>query len=119
MQAPVPHGDYQLLIADGESAGEMHGVGAPERVARGQLAGAALDRLGELDRTRCRPEVLPGPFGDYETALIEVMVAGGGRKRGAHFRVSQPAGQSGVAAVPQLGSELAAGLVHHELHQGA
>ena len=82
MQAPVPHGDYQLLIADGQSAGKMHGAGTSERVARGQLAGAALDRLGELDRTRCRPEVLPGPFGGCETALIEVMVAGGGRGAG-------------------------------------
>ena len=53
MQAPVPHGDYQLLIADGESAGEMHGVGTPECVTGGQVAGVSLDGLGEFYGTCC------------------------------------------------------------------
>lgn len=43
MKPPVPDRDDELGVAYGESAREMHGVGTPQSVETGQVAGVALD----------------------------------------------------------------------------
>jgi len=60
VQPPVPYGQDEVRIADGEGAGQVHGVSAAERVGAGQCSGVALDGCGQLDRaaieaTVCEP----------------------------------------------------------------
>jgi hypothetical protein len=100
VQAAVPGGHDQLRVANGQGAGEVHGVPAPKPVLAGQVPGMPRYRRGELDRTDRGPVLLSGVFRDSELAGVQVVIASGGRERGAHLRVCQPARQRGVAPVP-------------------
>jgi hypothetical protein len=91
VKSRMPDSDDQLLVPDGENAGEVNRVGAPEGMAAGQVAGMPLDLRGELDRTRRGPVLLPGLLGDPKVALIEVVVAARGCERGTHLGIGQSA----------------------------
>ena len=99
MQPPVPDGDDEVRVGDGQGAGEVDGIRARERVRGGQLTGVALDGYGELDRTRGRPVALPGLLGRVKIVITEVVVAAGGGKRGAHLGIGQPTCDGGVTSV--------------------
>jgi len=100
MQAAVPDSDNEVRVGDGEGAGEMDGVRAPECVRLGQLAGALLHGCGELDRARGRPVAVPGPLGRIEVVAGQVMVAVRSGEGGPHIGIGQAAGECGVAAIP-------------------
>ena len=55
VQAPVPDGDHQAGIADGQGAGQVDGIGAAQSVNAGQAAGMLLHGGGQLDRADSRP----------------------------------------------------------------
>ena len=119
VQAAVPHSDDEGGVGDGQGAGEVDGVRPPQGVEAGELACVPLDDGGELDRAGGRPVLLPRGLGRVKVLLIEVMVAGGRGERSTDFGIGQPTRDSGVAAVPQLRCEAAAGLLDQQLHQGA
>ncbi len=54
VQPPVPDGDDEVGVADGQGAGQVHGTGAAQGAGAGQLPGAAFDGCGQFDRAyRC------------------------------------------------------------------
>src|SRR5208337_2351243 len=61
----------------------------------------------------------PCLLGSVQVTVAEVVIAAGGGQRGADLGIGQPAGQGGVAAVPQRGGQVAAGFFYDELDQGA
>jgi len=79
----------------------------------------ALHSGAELDGTSSCPELLPFSFGQSEAIIVEVIVTVRRSQRGSDFGICQAARNSGVTAVPDLGRELATGLLHEELHQSA
>ena len=119
VQSPVPGDDDEAGVADGQGAGEVDGVRASKGVQTGQLAGMLFYGCGELDRPGGRPVTIPGALGRVEFVFIEVVVAGGGGKRGTHLGIGQPARDGGVTSVPQFGGKLAACLLGEEFHEGA
>src|ERR1035438_8307189 len=116
VQPPVPDGDDEVGVANGQGASQVHGVRAPQGVGVGvgQLPGVAFDGCGELDGAHRGPELFPCLLGGVQVVVAEVVVAAGCGQRGADFGVGQPAGQGGVAAVPQLGGQVAAGFLDDE-----
>jgi hypothetical protein len=101
VQPPVPDGQGEVGVADGQGAGQVHGISSAERVGAGQVSGVALDGSGQLDRSDGSPVLFPGLLGCVEIGFGEVMVAAGRGQGGAHFGVGQAAGQGG--AVRMLG----------------
>ena len=75
--APVPDGDDEVRVADGQGAGQVHGVGAPQGLGAGQLPGVAFYGCGELDRAYCGPVLFPCLLGGVQVVLAEVVVAAG------------------------------------------
>jgi hypothetical protein len=114
-----PDRDDKSRIVDGQRARKVHGVRTAKRVVPSELTRAPLHGRRQLDGTRSRPEVLPCLFRGAQVVVPEIVVAGGRGERGADLRVREPARQSRVAAVPQLGGELAPCLLYGESYQGA
>ena len=85
VQPPVPHGQGQVRVADGQGAGQVHGAGAAERVGAGQRSGTMLDGRGQFDRADGGPVLLPGLLGGVQIRFTEVVIAAG---RGGEPRTS-------------------------------
>lgn len=117
MEPAIPHGHDELAVADGERAGEVHGVSAAQSVLDGELAGMTLDCGRQLHRPGCPPELRPAFFGLLETVLVEVMVPVGGSERRPDLRICQPARHGGVASVPKRGSQTRSRLFHEQFHE--
>ena len=92
VQPPVPHGQGEVRVADGQGAGQVHGVSAAERVGAGQRSGVALDGCGQLDRADGGPVLFPGLLGCVQVGFTEVVVAAGCGQGGADLGIGQAAG---------------------------
>lgn len=79
VEPPVPDGDDEVGVADGQGTGEVERVGSEQRLIAGELAGVALHRRGELDRPGRCPVAFPVPLGGVQFRPGDVMVAGGCR----------------------------------------
>ena len=119
MQAGIPDRHDQVGISNGQSAGQVNGICASERVRRGELAGVLLYGRGELDRSCSRPVLLPHVPGAAQLALGQTVVAACGSQCGAYLGIGQPGRHRSVTSIPQLGREVAAGLFGKKLHEGA
>ena len=115
----VPHGDQQVWVSDSERARQVDRVRSSEPVLAREVAGTALDGVGQLDRTSRRPVLLPRGLGGDEVLIGEVAVSVGCCQRGADFRIREAARQRGVPAVPNVSGETATQLVDDEFHEGA
>lgn len=116
MEASIPHGNDEPAVGDGERAGEMHGVSAPQGVFAGELAGVTLDGRRQLDRPRRTPELLPALRRLLEAISVEVMVPVGGGESRSHLGICEPARHGGVASVPERDRKLRSRLVDEQLH---
>jgi hypothetical protein len=77
VQSTMPDGNDEFGVANGQRAGQVHGVGTPQSVLAGELASMAFNRGGQLYRpTRC-PVLLPCLLGAVQLILTQVMVASG------------------------------------------
>jgi hypothetical protein len=119
MQAAIPDRHDQVGISDGQSAGQVNGICAAERVRGGELAGVLLYGRGELDRSCSCPVLLPHLPGAAELALGQIVAAACGSQCGAYLGVGQPARHRSVTSIPQCGREVASGLFSKKLHEGA
>lgn len=93
VQPPVPGGDDEVWVSEGQSAGQVHRVGAAQGVGAGELPGMAFDGCGEFDRAYRGPVLLPCLLGYVQVIVAEVVVAAGCGQRGADLGVGEPAGQ--------------------------
>ena len=50
MQPPVPGGDDEAWVGEGQRTGQVHGVGAARGVRASELPSLAFDGCGEFDR---------------------------------------------------------------------
>ena len=119
MKAAIPDRHDKVGISDGQSAGQVNGICAPERVRGGELAGVLLYGRSELDRSCSCPVLLPHLLGAVELPLGQIVVAACGTQCGAYLGVGQSARHRSVTSVPQLSREVASGLFSEELHEGA
>jgi hypothetical protein len=117
VQPPVPDRYDEFGIADGQRAGQMHRVRAPQSAAPGQLTGVPLHRRGQLNRANGGPELFPGPARGVSFTFSQNVIAGRRGQCGAHFRVGQAARHWRVASIPQLGRQVGTGLFDQQLHQ--
>jgi hypothetical protein len=101
VQSAIPDGDDKVRVADGQRAGQVHGVGATQGVFAGELASMAFDRGGQLHRTARCPVLLPCLLGVGQLVLAQVLVTGGRGQRGSDLGIGQSARDGGVAAIPQ------------------
>ena len=92
VQPPVPDGDDEVGVGEGQGAGQVHGVGAAQGVRAGQLPGVLFHGCGELDRAHGGPVLLPRLLGRVQVLAGKVVVAAGGGQGGPDFGVGQAAG---------------------------
>lgn len=119
VEALIPDCNDELRISDSECARKMHRVCSSERVLAGKDAGMALDDPGQLDRSCRSPVLIPHGLGLRERGSAEVAVAVSGPKCCTNLRVPKPTRKRGIATVPQIDSEVAAGFFDDELHERA
>lgn len=119
MKSRVPHGHYELGIPNRQGAGQMHRVAAAKCVQTSEMPGLLLNLCGQLDRAGGAPVLRPRIFGRGQVFVIEVMITASGRERRAYLGISQATRQGGIATIPHVSNEVAAGLFDDELHEGA
>ena len=115
----IPDAEDEFGISDGERASKMHGVGATKCVRSRELTCVALHRWAQLDGPDRGPVFLPRPFGCGQVDIVEVVIATGSCERRTDIGVGEATGQGGVAAIPHVGDQVAAGFFHDQLHQSA
>lgn len=117
MEVSIPDGDDEVGIGDGERAGEMHGVSAPQGMLAGEVAGMTLHRWCQLDRARGTPELFPALLGVLEAISVEVVVPVSGGERRSDLGVGEPARDGAIASVPECDGELRSRFVDDQLHE--
>lgn len=119
MKSLVPHSQDEIGIPDGQGACQMHGISSPKCVPASQMSGLLFDLCSQLHRPGSTPVLLPRLFGCGQIFIVEVMVTTSCRQCSAHLGIGEAAGEGGIASVPHLSSEVAAGLFDDQLHEGA
>ncbi|HVB93428.1 MAG TPA: hypothetical protein VND67_03835 [Acidimicrobiales bacterium] len=119
MKPSIPHRDHQIGIFDGQGAGQVNGVCAPEGMKTCQSACLPLYRRGEFDRSDGRPELLPSLFRHGQVVVVEVVIPSGSRESGSNFRVRDPARKCCVTAIPQIDCEFGTRLFDYKFDEGA
>ena len=97
----------------------MDRVGGPKRVQASEMPGMPFNCCGQLDSSGSAPVLLPRLFGYGQTLVIEVTVTASCRQCRAYLGIGHAARQGGIAAVPQISDEVAAGLFDDQLHERA
>ncbi len=101
MEASIPYGHDERPVRHGERAGEMHGIGAAQRMRLGELTGVTPDNRRQLDRPGRAPELVPALLGLCEAISVEVMVPVGSSESCPDLGISQPARDGSVASIPK------------------
>lgn len=110
-ESTVPNRHQETGVGEGEGTRQMDGVGSSERTITGEPPGGLLHLLGQLDRSDGVPEVVEGGERQLEVLLGQVAVPVGCGECCADLRMGEPAGEGGVAPVPQGRGEVAPVLV--------
>jgi len=95
----------------------MDGIAPPKSVQTSKVPGLPLNFCSQFDRSGSAPVLLPRLFGCGQISVIEVMVTTGSRQSCADLGISQAARESGIATVPHISNEIAAGLFDNQLHE--
>ena len=119
MESLVPYGHNEVGVPDSQGAGQMYSIGAPKGMDSREFPGLARNLSCQLDRPGSAPVLLPRILGRGQVLVIELMVATSSRKCRSYLRVRQAAREGGVATVPQISNEVAAGLLDDQLHERA
>ena len=91
MEASIPNCKDERGVTDGEGAGEMHRIGAPQGVLAHEVTGVTLDSRCQLNRPRSLPEPLPVGLHPLEATSVEIVVPVGGSESGSDLGVREPA----------------------------
>lgn len=119
MKSLVPHGQDEFGIPNGQGAGQMYRIGAPECVQASEAPGMPFNFCGQLDWAGSAPVLVPRLFGCGQAFVTEVMVTAGSRQCCAYLGIRQPARQGGIATIPHISNEVAADLFDNQLHERA
>jgi hypothetical protein len=118
MQSLVPHGQDEFGISNGQGASQMYRIGTPKCVQTSEMPSMPFNLCSQFDWAGSAPIFLPRLFGCGQVFVIEVMVTTSSRKCCAYLGISQAAREGGVASVPHISNEVAAGLFDNQLHEG-
>ena len=119
MESLVPHGQNEVGIPDSQGAGQMYSIGAPKGMDAREVPGLPFNLSRQLDRSGSAPVLLPRLLGCGQVVVVEIMIATSSRKCRAYLWIRQTAREGGIATVPQISNEVAAGLLDDQLHEGA
>ena len=119
MESLVPHGHNEVSVPDSQGAGQMYSIGAPKGMDARKVAGLVFDFSCQLDRSGSAPVLLPRILGCGQVLVVEIMIATSSRKCRSYLWIRQAAREGGVATVPQISDEVAAGLLDDQLYKCA
>lgn len=76
--------DHEIRVVNSQRARQVDGIGAPARVAAGQLTRMLFDRGGQFDWAGGRPVLISRQLGGVQVMVVEFAVARGSSHRGSH-----------------------------------
>jgi hypothetical protein len=74
VQSPIPDGDNEVVVADGECAREVKRVSSAQRTAAGEPTSALFDISRQLYLSGRRPELFPSPLRVEQFTHLKIVV---------------------------------------------
>lgn len=105
-EVAIPCGDDEVGVLDRGRGREVHGVVTSQRMALGKLSRCSRKRVVDPDHVQFAAQLVDRSDRGPQRARVDAAIALRGGRGGARFGVDQLAGDDGLCAVPQLGSDV-------------